>query len=88
MLLEAAASGVAVVATDVGGTREIFPPEADAARLVPPDDPARFVTVLDLLGNRELLRRLGAAARRLAEERFDIRKNVVGLVEHYRTLSL
>jgi glycosyltransferase involved in cell wall biosynthesis len=86
VLLEAAASGVAVVATDVGGTREIFPPGADAARLVPPDDPARLAAALDLLGNRELLRRLGTAARRCAEERFDIRKNVGELIRHYETL--
>ena len=39
VLLEAAASGLAVVATDVGGTREIFPSEADGAVLVPADDP-------------------------------------------------
>jgi glycosyltransferase involved in cell wall biosynthesis len=86
VLLEAAAAGVAVVATDVGGTREIFPPEADAARLVPPDDPARLATTLDLLGNRELLRRLGTAARCCAEERFDIRKNVGELIGHYEAL--
>jgi glycosyltransferase involved in cell wall biosynthesis len=86
VLLEAAASGVAVVATDVGGTREIFPPEADAARLVPPDDPARLATTLDLLGNRELLKHLGTAARCCAEERFDIRKNVGELIRHYKAI--
>ena len=36
VLLEAAAAGVAVVATDVGGTREIFPPESDSACLFRP----------------------------------------------------
>ena len=61
VLLEAAAAGVAVVATDVGGTREIFPPEADAARLVPPDDAdALAAAMLELLGNRELRGRLGS----------------------------
>ena len=38
VLLEAAACGLAVVATDVGGTREIFPSEAEGAVLVPADD--------------------------------------------------
>ena len=33
VLLEAAAAGMAIVATDVGGTSEIFPPEQHAARL-------------------------------------------------------
>jgi len=38
VLLEAAAAGTAIIATRVGGTPEIFPPEENAARLVPPDD--------------------------------------------------
>jgi len=87
VLLEAAASGVAVVATDVGGTREIFPPGAAAARLVPPDDAAALAAgMLELLGNRQLRDRLGAAARRCAEERFDIRKSVGELIRHYETI--
>ena len=87
VLLEAAASGLAVVATDVGGTREIFPPEADAARLVPPDDAAALAAaMLELLGNRQLRDRLGAAARRCADERFDIQKAVGELIRHYEAL--
>ena len=38
VLLEAAATGTPVLATEVGGTSEIFPPEKNAARLVPPND--------------------------------------------------
>jgi len=84
VLLEAAASGVAVVATDVGGTREIFPPEADAARLVPPDDAgALAAAMLELLEDGELRGRLGAAARRCAEERFDARTAVANLLKQY-----
>jgi glycosyltransferase involved in cell wall biosynthesis len=36
VLLESAAAGKAIVATDVGGTREIFPHESRAAVVVPP----------------------------------------------------
>jgi glycosyltransferase involved in cell wall biosynthesis len=87
VLLEAAACGVAVVASDVGGTREIFPAEVDAVRLVPPDDPGRLAAaLLELLGNRLLRERLGAAARQCAEERFDIRKTVGKLIQHYESL--
>ena len=65
VLLEAAASGVAVIATDVGGTREIFTAEANAARLVPPDDPAALVAAMaELLEDERLRRRMGAAATR------------------------
>jgi len=88
VLLEAAAAGAAVVATDVGGTREIFPTHCDAARLVPPDDAdALAAAILELLGSDSLRRRLAAAARRRAEEQFDVRAAVGGLLEHYRALA-
>jgi glycosyltransferase involved in cell wall biosynthesis len=87
VLLEAVASGVAVVASDVGGTREVFPPEADAARLVPPDNPALLAAaVLELLGDCALRDCLRAAARRRAEERFDIRTTVRNLLNQYAAL--
>jgi glycosyltransferase involved in cell wall biosynthesis len=85
VLLEAAAAGVPVVATDVGGTREIFPPEQEAARLVPPGDADALASALrELLGDAALRSRLGTAARRCAVERFDIRTAVAGLIDHYR----
>jgi glycosyltransferase involved in cell wall biosynthesis len=85
VLLEAAASGLAIVATNVGGTREIFSSETDAVRLVPPDDAALLAeAMLELLGNDELRCRLGSAARRCTEERFDIRKTVGELIRHYQ----
>jgi glycosyltransferase involved in cell wall biosynthesis len=85
VLLEAAAAGVAVVATAVGGTPEIFPPGSEAARLVPPDDPAALgAAMLEVLGDRPLRERLSAAARRRAEEQFDVRTTVGHLIGHYR----
>jgi len=84
VLLEAAAAGLAVVATDVGGTREIFPPECQAARLVPPDDAqAMSTTVGELLCNSAERRRLAENARRRAEEVFDRRQSAAGLLKHY-----
>ncbi len=88
VLLESAASGVAVIATDVGGTREIFPPAAESARLVPPDDPETLAAAIaDLLGNGPQRTRLGDAARRRAEEAFPVQRAVAGLVEHYWDVS-
>ncbi len=88
VLLEAAAAGVAVVATNVGGTPEIFPPEKEAARLVPPDDAqAMGDAILKLLGDSALRRRLSMAARRRAAEQFDIRMSVDDLLRHYRALT-
>jgi glycosyltransferase involved in cell wall biosynthesis len=88
VLLESAAAGVAVIATDVGGTREIFPPPSDSARLVPPDDPDALATaILELTGDERLRSRLAAAARRRAEETFDAGRAAAGLVKHYRELT-
>ena len=67
VLLEAAAAGVAVVATDVGGTPEIFPPDSESARLVPPDDAAALAAAMLELLDDEALRagcRLPPAAAR------------------------
>jgi glycosyltransferase involved in cell wall biosynthesis len=85
VLLEAAAAGIAIVATNVGGTPEIFPPACGAARLVPPDDADSLAAaMLELLGDPALRGRLASAARRRAEEQFDIRTTVKELIRHYR----
>ncbi len=87
VLLEAAAAGVAVVATAVGGTAEIFPPESKSARLVPPDDPAALAAaMLELLDDQPARQRLSAAARRRAEEQFDIQQAVAALLRHYEAM--
>jgi len=88
VLLEAAAAGAAVVATDVGGTGEIFPPESRAARLVPPDDAGALAAAIrQLVADRALRRRLSRAARRRAEEAFDIRDATAALLAHYREVA-
>lgn len=87
VLLEAAASGVAVVATDVGGTGEIFPSASEAARLVPPDDAGALAEAIEqLLADGAHRRRLAAAARRRAEEAFDLSPATDGLIHHYQEL--
>jgi glycosyltransferase involved in cell wall biosynthesis len=88
VLLEAAAAGVAVIATDVGGTAEIFPLESASARLIPPGDaPALAAALAELAGDGPLRGGLAAAARRRAEEAFDVRQATAGLVAHYRELA-
>ena len=85
VLLEAAASGLPVVATAVGGTAEIFPPGSHSAVLVPPDDPASLAgAVLDLLADAPRRAALGAAARRRALAAFDAAGAAQRLAEHYR----
>jgi glycosyltransferase involved in cell wall biosynthesis len=87
VLLEAAASGLAVVATDVGGTREIFPTESDGAILVPADDERSTAeAMLGLLHSEPRRLSLARAARRRAEDAFDIRAAAQRLIEQYQTV--
>jgi glycosyltransferase involved in cell wall biosynthesis len=89
VLLEAAASGLAVVATDVGGTHEIFPAGADGAILVPPDSRLAMAdAMLALLQNEERRQSLGAGGRRRAEEAFDVRQAAARLIEHYEAVLI
>ncbi len=88
VLLEAAAAGVAVIATDVGGTREIFPPADAAAQLVPAGDvDALAEAILRLAGDDAARGLLGAAARRRAEQQFNIQTAVDGLLRHYQAVA-
>lgn len=84
VLLEAAACGLPIVATRVGGTEEIFPAPSAAAVLVDPQDGQALAEYADrLLADAPLRRQLGTAARRRAEEAFDARLAAARLAEHY-----
>ncbi|MBA3313293.1 MAG: glycosyltransferase family 4 protein [Planctomycetota bacterium] len=70
VLLEAAASGLPIVATNVGGTPEMVE-DGVSARLVPPGDATSFAqAIADLLSDADQRARLGHAARRTVEARF------------------
>jgi glycosyltransferase involved in cell wall biosynthesis len=85
VLLEAAASGVPVVATRVGGTEEVFPDSSGAALLVPAGDSAGLASAMRIVADDESLRRrMSAAARAIAESRFDAEQAAVALADQYR----
>jgi glycosyltransferase involved in cell wall biosynthesis len=85
VLLEAAAAGSAIVATNVGGTAEIFPAESESAILVPPNNPdAVSAATNSLLANEPRRLSYGSAARRRAESAFDIRDAARQLVRQYQ----
>jgi len=94
VLLEAAASGVAVVATGVGGTAEIFPErdesagdEPSTAVLVPVDDAETMArAVLRLLEEETERVHLAQAARRRAVAAFDADQAAVALAALYRSV--
>ncbi len=88
VLLEAAATGAPVIATDVGGTREIFPPASRCAMLVPPDNADELGAAIRAVASDGPLRsQLASSARRRAEEAFDVRQATANLIEHYREAS-
>lgn len=84
VLLEAAAAGKPIVATDVGGTREMFPNQE--ATLVSPDDIAGLAAaVSELLGSPKLRQSRGEQARDRAGY-FSCAGYVEELVRHYEEL--
>jgi glycosyltransferase involved in cell wall biosynthesis/ribosomal protein S18 acetylase RimI-like enzyme len=84
--IEAAAMGRPSVLTDIRGCREVGRHEQEAL-LVPPRDPERLAeAILRLAGDPELRRRLGAAARRRARERFSEAAVADRVVDAYRRL--
>jgi glycosyltransferase involved in cell wall biosynthesis len=87
VLLEAAACGLPVVATDVGGTREIFPSESDGAVLVGVDDDDSLArAACELLQDAPRCARIGGGGRRRAEAAFDVRLAARRLIDVYHSL--
>jgi glycosyltransferase involved in cell wall biosynthesis len=79
VLLEAAASGLAIVATRVGGTAEMLT-DGRSALFVPSDDPPRLAFAIERAVNDASLRQaLGRAAREAMERRFDITQRALDL---------
>jgi glycosyltransferase involved in cell wall biosynthesis len=83
-LLEAAAMGRPIIATDVPGCREIACADVNAL-LVPPDDADALATALARLAqDGALRRRFGAAGRALVESRFTAEAIGASTVALYR----
>lgn len=85
-LLEAAACGRPLIATDVPGCREVALPDVNAL-LVPADDPAALAAAMrGIASDPELRRRLAAGSRPLVETRFSSRQIGYETVALYRRL--
>jgi glycosyltransferase involved in cell wall biosynthesis len=85
-LLEAAAMGRPLIATDVPGCREIARGGVNAL-LVPPDDPGALAAALERLADdAELRRRFGAASRALVESELAADSVGAATVACYRSL--
>lgn len=86
VLIEAAACGRAIVATDVPGCREVVEDGVNGL-LVPPSDPQALAQALaSLLEDAAMRKRMGAAGRRRVLERFADRLIIQQIVEVYQRL--
>jgi glycosyltransferase involved in cell wall biosynthesis len=74
-LLEAMAAGLPVVATDVGGNREVVEPKVTGL-LVPPRRPDELAEAVLALRDPLAARALGAAGRVRLEHMFDLRRTI------------
>lgn len=86
-LLEAMAHGLPAVASAIPGMNEVVL-EGETGLLVPPDDERSLALALSrLLGDAELSRTMGAAARKRAEEYFSLEKIAAVYSEVYRDIT-
>jgi glycosyltransferase involved in cell wall biosynthesis len=86
VLLEAAASGRAIVATDMPGCTEIVRPGINGA-LVPTRAPAELATAIEqMLADPEARERFGERGRRIAEDEFSKQVVLEQMLELHRTL--
>jgi glycosyltransferase involved in cell wall biosynthesis len=86
--MEAAASGLPIVATDVRGCRQVVDDEVTGL-LVPVRDAEALVEAITILGNDAALRStMGKAAVERAHEQFDERRVVEMVLATYREVAL
>jgi glycosyltransferase involved in cell wall biosynthesis len=87
-LLEAMACGVPVVATDVGGVRDVLGSAGKAGVVVPAGSSASLAEAISTLVDSPALRReIGTAARTVIEDRYDIRRVVTQYLSLYGELA-
>lgn len=89
VLLETAACAVPIVATDVGGTREIFPrAEQDGAFLVPVDDVDAMESRINRVLDDDLIENQTAACgRERITAAFTVERSAAGLLRHYTEVA-
>ena len=71
MLIEAAASGRAVITTDVPGCRESILPNKTGLLVKPRDPNDLALNIERLINNKSKLKRMSLSARKFAEENFN-----------------
>ena len=88
VLVEAAATGLPLVATRVGGCEAVVH-EGENGYLVPPRDSQALAEGIDrLLGDADCRRRMGHASREIAEREFSVSRITQQYLDVYRRLGL
>jgi len=85
-LLEALACARPVLTTDTTGCRDVIEDGVEGLLVRLRDPPALAAAMVRLAGDAALRARMGAAARRRAEERFDERRTIAAHLDLYRAL--
>ena len=81
-VLEAMACAVPQVVTDVGSVRDLVV-DGETGRIVPEGDPQAFAAaLLDVLGDADRRKAMGAAGRERVVEKFSLR----GMIENYEAM--
>jgi glycosyltransferase involved in cell wall biosynthesis len=86
VLLEAAAIGLPIVGTDVGGLGDFL--DDSVGHVCPPNDAGAVAeAVLDIFANPEAAHARCEAARRRVEERYDAARNATALAQAFREVG-
>jgi glycosyltransferase involved in cell wall biosynthesis len=86
-MLEAAAAGLPLVVTPVGGIPSVLTDGENALFVAPGDRDALLASLLRLIGAPELGKRLGDAAKRHVLERYGIENSARQYLELYKTIQ-